>query len=58
MSNKDLFKHYKETVLRELGILPGFIIGRQNLRDNNDIKYTYDTALMTNTERKQQELLE
>lgn len=41
-------------MLRELGILPGFITGGQNL---NNIIHTDDKALRSDTERKLQNVI-
>lgn len=42
------FGLYSEGFLRDLDVLTGFIIGENNL---NNVKYTDDTILMTDTER-------
>ncbi len=46
---------YSEAILRELEILPGFIIGGHNL---NNIRYADDTVLIADTEKKLQNLLQ
>lgn len=50
----DLINHHIDIILRELEILPGFIIGSHNL---DNIRYADNTMLITNTKRKLQEFL-
>lgn len=50
-----LLNLYSEAFLRELEVLPGFIIGGHNLKN---IRYTDDTVLIADTERKLQNLLQ
>lgn len=45
----DLFNLYNEAILRELELLPGFIISGHNL---NNIRYANYTVLMEDTEKK------
>lgn len=49
--SSDLFNFYIEVILREVEILPGFIIGGYNL---NNSRYANDIVLMEDTERKPQ----
>lgn len=51
----DFFNLYSEKILRELGILPEFIISGYNLKS---IKDAFDTVFMAETDIKLLELLE
>lgn len=50
----DLFNFYNEAIMRELDVLPGFIIVSHNLK----IRYADDTVVIADTEKKLQELLQ
>lgn len=45
----NLFKLYSDSILREMGTLPGFILGARNIRN---ILHADDTKLIAVTERK------
>lgn len=44
--SRDLFNFYNQLILREIGVLPGFITGK-----HNSIKYADDTILIADTKR-------
>lgn len=50
----DLFNRYSEAIVRELEVVPGFVIGGHNL---NSIRYADVTVLIADTERTLQKLL-
>lgn len=51
----DLFKFFREAILREIEVLLGLIIGGYNF---SSIRYAYETVVMEDTERNPQKFLE